>query len=600
VATVIDSLIVQLGLDPKGFKKGADEVEKQSKKTKDSVKKDAGEIADGTAKTEFAVKKSSDSMVSSFRRVATEVIGLFVAVRSVQDVVGFFERVNASTRQLGLDSKNFGIAANELRDWQNAAVLAGGSAQGVTDTIANLNKSLFNLQYTGQVSDQLIYLQRLGVQFRTVTGQVAPFKNILMQTAQILERNGRSRAENFQYLQAAGFDVGSINLVLAGTKALAAYYEQQKKLPQLNDADAASALHLSQAWELLTQKVTVGAQKLLTRLDASGVFDEIFAGLDKLITLVDSHQDDIVDFFKGAVAWVQGPGGPLIKAFFTDLATDISTLAAAVRDVAAAFQWLEDKGDTLGGAVFKAIHERADVDRYGNRLDTRGVRNNNPGNLKTTGDLGRDPEGFAVYSSLEKGRAALDAQLALDFGRGRNTIASLITKYEGADVPGNRNNVPAYIAAVAAQTGIAPNAPLSQSDLAAVANAIAAHENGVVASPAARRARTASGSQFFGPGMEDYWQKVSEDRKGVFAPNPGASIFSPNPSALSAAQGAQPSPIVQASQSPIASTAGPSNQVQIDSIQINTSASDADSIFAQTARAVQRKLNVAQFEPGLA
>src|SRR5665213_3374577 len=168
--TVVDSLIVKLGLDPKGFKQGSDEVKKQSKATKDAVTADGKGVSDSVKKTELAVKSSSDGMVSSFRRVATEFIGLFIAVRSVSDVVGFFERVNASTRQLGLDSKNFGTAAAELRDWQNIAVLAGGTAEGVTKTIGGLEQALFQLKYNGQFSDQLLYLSRLGVQFQTTAG----------------------------------------------------------------------------------------------------------------------------------------------------------------------------------------------------------------------------------------------------------------------------------------------------------------------------------------------------------------------------------------------------------------------------------------------
>ena len=84
---------------------------------------------------------------------------------------------------------------------------------------------------------------------------------------------------------------------MGGTKALAAYYEQQKKLPQLNEKDTASAQHLAQAWELLTQKVTVGGQKLLTALDASGLFDKIFASLSHFVDYLDDHQGDIVAWF---------------------------------------------------------------------------------------------------------------------------------------------------------------------------------------------------------------------------------------------------------------------------------------------------------------
>jgi hypothetical protein len=625
----IDQLIVSLILDPKGFKTGSDEAQKQSKKTTDALKKDAAASSAATVAAEqkrikaiddaakksttaskkaadsrekdakrvgVAEKKSADETVSSFRRIAAEFIGMFFAVRSVQDVVGFFESVNASTRQLGIDSKNFGLSAAELRDWQNAAVLAGGTAEGVTQTIANLQKSVFNMQSGAQVDDHMIYLARLGIQVTDTANKVLSFNKIMMQAADIMERNGRPREENFQWLQAAGFDSGSIQQILAGTAAMKAFQEQQKKLPQINDADVASATRLAQSWELLKQKVVAGGQKLLTALDASGAIDALFGVLKKLVDYVIAHQDDIVDFFNGAVAWVKGPGGPLIKAFFTDLAADISTLAAAVRDVAAAFDWLEQKGDNLGGAIFKGIHETAEIDKYGNRAP-RGVRNNNPGNIKGTGDLGRDPEGFAVFSSPEKGDEALNKQLALDYSRGRKTITQLITKYEGADVPGNRNNVPAYIASVSRQTGIAAGAQLTEANLPAVAAAIAVQEGN--AQPYARSTASA-GRGVINRGTAT----AAAGSSSGLTPIPAGGVFgflAPNPGALAAARSAQPTPGVSPFVGPpIGATGGSSTSMQFDHITVNTQATDAYQMAADVARALRRKLLLAKAEPGLA
>lgn len=95
-------------------------------------------------------------------------------------------------------------------------------------------------------------------------------------------------------------------------------------------------------------------------------------------------------------------------------------------------------------------------------------RNNNPGNLVYVGQAGATPGsgGFAAFSSYDAGLSALKAQINLDASRGTdaagrpiNTVSDLISSWAPSSDP--RNNTPAYIAAVASQTGYDPDAPLS-------------------------------------------------------------------------------------------------------------------------------------------
>src|ERR1017187_6840276 len=115
--TIIDSLVVTLGLDSSGFKKGQADARK------------------GIKDTESVVKESAGAMASAISRVAMEFIGLFLAARGIGDIVHLFTDLNGSLRKLGFESLNFGVAAGELRDWQEVAELAGGRSDRGTKAL---------------------------------------------------------------------------------------------------------------------------------------------------------------------------------------------------------------------------------------------------------------------------------------------------------------------------------------------------------------------------------------------------------------------------------------------------------------------------------
>lgn len=92
--------------------------------------------------------------------------------------------------------------------------------------------------------------------------------------------------------------------------------------------------------------------------------------------------------------------------------------------------------------------------------NTRGMRNNNPGNLTAAPNSPGKDGRFNIFHNQRDGTAALFRQLMLDADRGKPTLRQELKKY----APHNENPTEAYIAYVSRITGINPDAPLDLHD----------------------------------------------------------------------------------------------------------------------------------------
>lgn len=244
-ATVIDQLIVKLGLDPKDFTKGEKEVAASVVRTKETVRKGAKSMSDemGGAAESFA--RSGGAITKVFSRggaVGIAIAALLVAGKKVNDML---YSVAEDTRRLGLDSKNFNVAAGNLRNMGNAAELAGGSIDDATNSAGGLAKSLYDLRFNGQISESLVMLGRLGVRFQDAGGKARDFKAVTLDAAEALARlqaEGRmSSSDAFMAAQQAGFSGGMANLVVQGREAVAAELARQEARRQVSSTDTQAA-----------------------------------------------------------------------------------------------------------------------------------------------------------------------------------------------------------------------------------------------------------------------------------------------------------------------------------------------------------------------
>lgn len=121
--------------------------------------------------------------------------------------------------------------------------------------------------------------------------------------------------------------------------------------------------------------------------------------------------------------------------------------------------------------------------------NTKGERNNNPGNLNLRDGSGKvipwqglsatqTDSRFAQFDDVTYGIRALHKNLMTMFGRGLNNVQKIITAWAPQK---DNNNTAAYIADICNRTGFAANQIIDMNDAttaAAMCNAIILHENG--------------------------------------------------------------------------------------------------------------------------
>ncbi len=111
----------------------------------------------------------------------------------------------------------------------------------------------------------------------------------------------------------------------------------------------------------------------------------------------------------------------------------------------------------------------------------RGIKNNNPGNIRGAsyqwqGEVGRDDKNFVVFSSPVWGvRAMYRTLMTYRNKHGLDTPAGIINRW----APPSENVTSSYVNHVASVLDVAPDAPIPLEKYADLIKVIIKHENGV-------------------------------------------------------------------------------------------------------------------------
>lgn len=133
--------------------------------------------------------------------------------------------------------------------------------------------------------------------------------------------------------------------------------------------------------------------------------------------------------------------------------------------------------EEAGGASPMAGNANPD---YENPGAPRGIRTNNPGNIKD-GAWAKSQPGYvggdgvnAKFATPEAGVAAMGRLLDSYAKEGRNSVSSILSKW----APTSENDTGAYVQWVSNRLGVDPNAPLSAEKRSELVAAMAHYENG--------------------------------------------------------------------------------------------------------------------------
>ncbi|EIX6331434.1 hypothetical protein MKT93_004572 [Salmonella enterica subsp. enterica] len=516
--TIIDSLVVTLGLDSSGFKKGQTEV----KKGLDDTRKNA----DQTAKDMEAAGKRAASFFGSIR---TELLALVGVTLSAQGIKTFITNMTSDLMRLGIESRALDISAKSLDGWERAAAAAGSTAERMAGTLGNFQKTLTNIRTGGGQDDPLFGAL---ASFAGATGANFDYQNdnaekIMRKIASNWGKLSKDAQRRFGGM--FGFDNATQQGLANGSLVQDA--GRLSKMSRSTDEATRKALEFNRRLEQMKQNFTAASQVL---------YEALIPYIEKLIPLIEKFG-----------IWIS-THGPEISKFFSDTANEINKVVGAVGGLENALnlllvfvggKWLLGMTSSIGGVRgaltalgrVSMIAGLVELQKYAEQLEKkyswltdnpvanflnsgagadkttewgkqfhdwifdktgielprgdgyksapRGIRNNNPGNLNYAGQAGATMEGgeggrFAVFESMQHGVAALYKQLQLYFKRGINTLSSIVKTYAPAS---DNNNVDAYISALTKATGKGANEVLDSGDTATIARlmkGIVDHENG--------------------------------------------------------------------------------------------------------------------------
>ncbi|MEI7410053.1 hypothetical protein [Pectobacterium aroidearum] len=516
MATIIDSLVVTLGLDSSGFKKGQSEVKKGLDETRKG--------ADQTAKDMEAAGKRAASFFGSIR---TELLSLVGVTLSAQGIKNFITGMTSSLQQLGVTSSSLDMSAKSLDGWQRAAEAAGSSAEKMTGTLSAFQSTLTKIRTGGAQGDPLFGAL---ANFGAATGANFDYDNdnseaIMRKIAANWSKLSKDAQRRFG--SEFGFDNATIQSLTSGdltrdadrfTKSSRATEEATRKAQDFNRRLVEMKQNFSAAAQVLYEALIPYVEKLIPLIEKFGIwisthgpeierfFFETAENVNKVVDALGGWENvlqGLLLFIGGK--WLLGITGALggVKVAMQALSR-ISLIAGLVElqkyaeKLEQKYSWLihnpvtdtlndlpgSSSVDDAGKATSRWMREKLG---FGFRDDDgskpRGIRNNNPGNLNYVGQNGATKEGgeggrFAVFESMQHGIAALYKQLQIYFKRGVNTLSAIVNKYAPA---GDNNNVDAYISALSKATGKGANDIIDAGDTQTIARlmqGIVDHENG--------------------------------------------------------------------------------------------------------------------------
>lgn len=120
-ATVIDALLITLGLDTSDFRKGQKDVSDDLKKQREDAKKTAKEMAEQGKKA-----------AAFFGSIKTELLALTGVTVTAGGLMSLVKNTTSSLMDLSIQSKALGMSAKELDGWAKSAEAAGSSAEKIS------------------------------------------------------------------------------------------------------------------------------------------------------------------------------------------------------------------------------------------------------------------------------------------------------------------------------------------------------------------------------------------------------------------------------------------------------------------------------------
>jgi hypothetical protein len=544
LATIIDELIVKLGLDSKDVESKAPAATKKLKDLDESA---------------LGVEESSRHAAAGLSEFSVK-LGAFLALLGGTVALKEFIRDTIDTNtQIALLSRNLGISAQSIFAWSTASEELGGTAQGVQGTLKMLSQESSNLAFLGE-SRLIPFFAKMRIALAGPNGPRDPTAILrdLANYAQNASGLGANRASIHNWLAMFIPDEGTINLILQGTAAIDQARNRATKWAPTN-AEVNSALAMKAAltdlgaqftkigYDLL-QEATPSLETFFQKLKDIGAWIQQHEGLARIVgeavlataafgAALALLTSPIVGVAAGITALVSG-----LLLLIDDYKTwskggisefDWGGFAKMVRDAGDAFDWLGDKIEKATG-------------RFGKWLSAHGI---------SPKDIAKD--------------------IVQDAGRAFSAITGIKI------VPGNIQKLAGGIASAEGYKGASPNIPQRANNPGDIEDGPFARAHGATGSIVAQGGKHIAVFPDIGTGMSALYALLEKSYAGMDLQSAMAKYSGLKGPALS---GYAATVAHAGGLSAAPAAANNSKTINIANLNVHTQATDAKGFFESIQR----------------
>jgi transglycosylase-like protein with SLT domain len=278
--TVIDSLLVTLGLDSKGFKEGAAEAERAQEKLKDTAQAGAKSVSDantaaGTSAAKLGKsrkveseaeekrqregarrakerhadeKKRTDATIAGLKTIGIYAAGALIGFESLKGAIAAYADTNTQLAGIGRLAPTIGASVEEVGSLGNALAVVGGRAEDAADAIGKLSAAQTSIKM--HAPDQLAGFTRyLGVSLFDEKGQARDKIAILKDIGVRLRQITSDTQDQANYARQMGLNEATIQLfVLKQADARDRILKDAEATNRASLAGAKGAQDLASAW----------------------------------------------------------------------------------------------------------------------------------------------------------------------------------------------------------------------------------------------------------------------------------------------------------------------------------------------------------------
>lgn len=276
MATVIDTLFMELGIDSSKFSREAKQaVSKLDDMTEAFEKAEAktGKSGKGLDKHAEKVKqnvKQAKNLTEAMGKVAKGAAALFALVTGSNALDKLIREAAEANVQLDNLSHNIGMSRNQLQAWGGMAEMAGGSAEGMKGSLAGLSMGITRLTTMGDTS-MVPFFNAFGVALLNADGKARDLDSIMLDLSDRFSKMDRVQAYNLA--KSMGLDDGTINTLMLGRAEMEKMLEMQRNLYRSGEKEIAvsreltrSRAYLNQQWDALKNMIADALAPHLLRL----------------------------------------------------------------------------------------------------------------------------------------------------------------------------------------------------------------------------------------------------------------------------------------------------------------------------------------------